>query len=315
MSFELRMNDFGSTISILLIVVAFIMGCDSGADSGGRADSGSPHSGGDTGGGSDADADIDSDTDGDVDGDSDSDAGADADSGTGLSNFSFFVTSLKAVRDLSGSQDGFGGDLRYGETGSGAGLRGADKICTEIAERSMPGSGQKQWRAFLSATADENGVQVNAIDRIGDGPWYDRLGRLFANNKTELLNARPTNADPTIKNDFPNEDGVPNHKPDSTQPAVDNHDFLSGSNAQGQLFGPTATCLDWTASTGDTSEGRPRVGHSWPRAGMNNWISVLTEAGCKAGVSIVESGGPKPNLHTVGSGGGYGGFYCFALTP
>src|SRR5215217_3094897 len=42
--------------------------------------------------------------------------------------FSFFVTSLKAIRRLSGNDDGFGGDLRYGESGDGAGLKGADKI-------------------------------------------------------------------------------------------------------------------------------------------------------------------------------------------
>ncbi|MGC4069702.1 MAG: hypothetical protein QM784_34595 [Polyangiaceae bacterium] len=41
--------------------------------------------------------------------------------------FSFFVISYKAIIALSGSTNGFGGDLRYGETGSGAGLRGADK--------------------------------------------------------------------------------------------------------------------------------------------------------------------------------------------
>src|SRR4051812_38554586 len=53
--------------------------------------------------------------------------------------FSFFVTSLRAMQRLSGSADGFGGDLRFGETGEGAGLRGADQICTTIAEQSMPG--------------------------------------------------------------------------------------------------------------------------------------------------------------------------------
>ena len=55
-------------------------------------------------------------------------------------HFSFFVTSLEAMRELSGSQDGFGGDLRYGEAD---GLTGADKICREIAESSLPGAGQK----------------------------------------------------------------------------------------------------------------------------------------------------------------------------
>jgi len=34
----------------------------------------------------------------------------------------------------------------------------------------MPGSGVKGWRAFLSTTTED------AIDRIGEGPWYDRVG-------------------------------------------------------------------------------------------------------------------------------------------
>ncbi|HMA91851.1 MAG TPA: hypothetical protein VKP30_04150, partial [Polyangiaceae bacterium] len=84
--------------------------------------------------------------------------------------FSFFVTSYKAIAELAGTEDGFGGDLRYGETGDGSGLRGADKICTEIAERSMAKNG-KTWRAFLSTSV------VDAIDRVGEGPWYDRRGR------------------------------------------------------------------------------------------------------------------------------------------
>ena len=248
--------------------------------------------------------------------------------------FSFFVTSLRAMQELSGSADGFGGDLRFGEEGPGAGLRGADLICATIAEQSMPGAGKKQWRAFLSAVEGEDGQEVHAIDRIGEGPWYDRLGRLFANAKSELLEDRPTDADAAIKNDFPNEDGVPNHRPDPTQPAVDNHDFLTGSNEQGRLYNATATCLSWTSGTGDkTLEGKPRVGHSWPRSGgpggggggggggpggdtnLANWISALTESGCAPGVNLIEMGGPIASSNTVGSGGGYGGIYCFALTP
>ena len=245
--------------------------------------------------------------------------------------FSFFVTSLVALQDLSGSQEGFGGDLRFGEDGPGSGLRGADKICATIAEKSMPGAGNKQWRAFLSAVADENGNQVNAIDRVGEGPWYDRLGRTFAMTKADLLTERPTNIDPAIKDDFPNEDGVPNHRPDPNQDEVDNHDTLTGTNEKGQLYGPTATCADWTGNTG--TEGKPRVGHSWPRYGMGgpgpgpgpgpgmgdgsmaNWMSSLDESGCAPGVSLIEMGPPQKDSNTVGSGGGYGGFYCFALTP
>jgi hypothetical protein len=48
---------------------------------------------------------------------------------------------------------------------------------------------------------------------------------------------------------------------------------------------------------------------------MNNWMSSLDEAGCAPGVNLIEMGGPQASNPTVGSGGGYGGFYCFALTP
>ena len=233
----------------------------------------------------------------------------------GLPKFSFFVTSLKALQALSGNQNGFGGDLRYGEVGPNAGLRGADKICAAIAERSMKGAGAKGWTAFLSAANDGNGNVVNAIDRLGNGPWYDRLGRTFALQKADVLFDRPTSADAAIRNDFPNEDGVPNHNPDGTG-KVDNHDMLTGTNKQGKLYGANYTCKDWTANAGNKqTEGQPRVGHSWPANSGMNWMDALTESGCAPGVNLVEMGGPMPNSNTVGSGGGYGGFYCFASTP
>jgi hypothetical protein len=255
-------------------------------------------------------------------------AGAAGSEASGTTKFSFFVTSWAALQRVSGSADGFGGDLRHGETGAGAGLRGADKICSAIAETSMPGSGSKGWHAFLSAADDGTGKAVNAIDRIGAGPWYDRLGRLFGNSVSDINATRPTNADSTIANDFPNEDGVPNHQPDPTQGAVDNHDTLTGSDGNGKLYDKNATCLDWTAASGDTAtEGKPRVGHSWVRtmggggpgagrgAGMDGWMSALTESGCKPGANLIETGPPISTEVTVGSGGGYGGFYCFASTP
>ena len=42
---------------------------------------------------------------------------------------------------------------------------------------------------------------------------------------------------------------------------------------------------------------------------------ALDEAGCAPGVNLVETGPPNASNPTVGSGGGYGGFYCFALVP
>ena len=232
------------------------------------------------------------------------------------------MTSIGALRTLSGNQNGFGGDLRFGETGDGAGLRGADKICTAIAEMSMQGSGAKVWHAFLSAPATTTTPVVNAIERIGTGPWYDRMGRLFSANLTNLMATRPTDADAAIKNDFPNENGIPNHSdgaPGCTgNSCPDNHDMLTGTGSDGKLYtgANNPTCSGWTTTVG--SAGRPRVGHSWPRGSTGSsahWMSSLDEAGCAAGINLQEMGGPNSSNPTVGSGGGYGGFYCFAMTP
>jgi hypothetical protein len=289
-----------------------------------------------------------------------------------LEPFSFFVASQRVLAELSGSADGFGGDLRFGETGEGAGLRGADKICTTIADISMPGAGAKMWRALLSATAGgPDGGPVHAIDRIGEGPWYDRVGRIVSANKADLMQVRPGSADAAIKNDLPNEDGIPNHDPDLTG-FVDNHHVLTGSDFSGRLCtsDPRVTCNDWTKTEGD-SEDAPRVGLSWPRGagrdssmpgggfmpppggfmpppggfpppggmggmpGMpasyiqcdagsgdgagggapSNWLSALSEAGCAPGAHTVEMGPPREDNPSVGSGGGYGAIYCFALLP
>jgi hypothetical protein len=291
-----------------------------GSGTGGRAGSGGSSSGGSggtgeggatggSGGGAGSDG-VDAGTA--ADGAAAKDAATAKDVGGGggtLPRFSFFVTSLVAMRRLSKSQNGFGGDLRYG---TADGLTGADKICTEIAESSMPGAGAKEWHAFLSAAKGPDGMPVNAIDRVGEGPWYDRMGRLLAMTKADLLFARPRGADSTIVNDLPNELGIPNHRPDPSQPAVDNHHFLTGSDAMGRLYGANATCNSWTALT---NAGRPRIGFSWPESGRQNWISGQDEGGCGAGVNLAQTGGSDPGNPIVGSGGGYGGIYCFARAP
>ncbi|MFT3927079.1 MAG: hypothetical protein QM778_31325 [Myxococcales bacterium] len=234
--------------------------------------------------------------------------------------FSFFVTSLAAMQSLSGSSQGFGGDLRFGEYGAGAGLRGADKICAAIAASALPAASEKTWRAFLSTSYE------HARDRIGAGPWYDRHGRLVANSLEELTALRPTAADPAIRDDLPNEDGVPNHDPYG-KGGVDNHDVLTGSDAAGRLYGsaPDNTCDDWTSAA---PSGSPRMGHSWPRdseavrAGdpLASWSSAHDGAGCAPGLNLIETGKPitksplSPTGRSVGEGGGYGAIYCFALS-
>jgi hypothetical protein len=226
--------------------------------------------------------------------------------------FSFFIVSQAAMIALSGNPKGFGGDFRYGEAD---GLTGADKICRDTAERSMPGNG-KTWRAFLSATKGPGGTAVNAADRVGEGPWYDRLGRLVAMNKADLLQTRPKGADPAIINDLPNEDGVPNQFPGGTTTANDNHATVTGSTAQGTLHtaGLQATCQDWTSAAADG--GKPQVGLSFPRGtSASSWISMQAEPGCLPGGTIIQTGGPAPGDYSIGASGGYGAFYCLALTP
>jgi hypothetical protein len=259
-----------------------------------------------------------------------------------LKKFSFFVTSLKGLQELSGSQKGFGGDFRMGKTGQGAGLLGADSICQCLAEKSMPGAKAKIWRAFLSVSKNASGKQENAIDRIGRGPWYDRTGRLVASNLDALVHARPLDADTLIKNDLPNENGVPNHQPDPSVKAVDNHLTVTGSDSTGKLYSATATCEDWTSTT--TKNSKPRCGFSWPQADFifggggfgkrsgffppfdtgsfqmpsstKDWISSWSLPGCYPGYDLnANTGAGAPGDTIIGSGGGYGGFYCFGLNP
>lgn len=230
--------------------------------------------------------------------------------------FSFFVTSMEAMLELSESDQGFGGDLRFGEA---TGLAGADKICATIADRSLPGASGKQWRAFLSAAAGgPSAGPVHAKDRIGSGPWYDRMGRLVAMNLSGLLQTRPSGADALIANDLPNEHGEPNHQ------GVDNHDTVTASNESGEYDGGD-TCEDWTNAPplevgdggmpmfGGGEHNGPGVGHSWPANSGQSWMAAHRSGGCAAGVNLVQNGGGSGN--GIGAGGGYGGFYCFALMP
>jgi hypothetical protein len=212
-------------------------------------------------------------------GSSASDAGGGTNTGGDKPKFSFFMTSQAALERLSGNPKGFGGDLRFGKAD---GLSGADEICRTLAEASMPGNG-KTWRAFLSVTKGPDGKPVNAIDRIGEGPWYDRKERVFAMNKAALMGTRPQGAHPVIVNDFPNEDGVPNHNPGSG--IIDNHNTLTGSTTMGTVDsrGLTATCQDWTSS--QAMGGKPRCGVSWPRGMLSHWISILDEGGCAPGAT------------------------------
>lgn len=224
--------------------------------------------------------------------------------------FSFFVTSWHHIRELSGSDDGFGGDLRY--NGASTGLEGADAICQEIASRVC--FGHKTWKAYLSTS------QVDAIDRIGTGPWYDHGGNLVANDTAGLVQGnRPAggaNDSGTYDETGLYHDGKTDQNGDGEDD--DDHDTLTGSTSDGVYAG--FSCEDWTSTTatgpggggfpGGGSSG-PMCGHSWPANSGQGWSQAHSARGCAAGVNFIQDGPGMGN--SVGASGGYGGFYCFAL--
>jgi hypothetical protein len=234
--------------------------------------------------------------------------------------FSFFATSMEGLLSLAPDPvNGFGGDF--------GGLEGADEICTTLARQGNP-SDSKTWVAFLSTSGIAGGMAVDAIDRIGEGPWYDYNGRLFAEGLDSLFgNSDRPDGDPQLSEMFSDEFGEPIQPSDE----VDNHDMLTGSNKEGRLYADTAvaTCNDWTDNTlqadgestgggmmgGGMGGGAVPVGHAWPRSSTSgrHWIQEHGVNGCEPGINIVQGGGAPQGDYTVGAGGGYGGIYCFAL--
>jgi hypothetical protein len=136
---------------------------------------------------------------------------------------------------------------------------------------------------------------------------------------------RPGDAAAAIKDNLPNEFGIPNGMDgcSTSTTCVDNHQVITGTNEMGMLYtgngtspvfaAKDATCGDWTNKSADAMYW-PWCGHSWSRQGagtsFNNWMSSYNDAGCLPCAKVVEAGGVIANTHCIGSAGGYGGFYC-----
>lgn len=222
---------------------------------------------------------------------------------------SFFVTSWHHLEELSGSDKGFGGDLRWG--GATTGLEGADAICQELARRVC--HGHKTWKAYLSTST------VNAIDRIGDGPWRDWAGNLVANDTAGLTTGnRPAGGccNSGVYDELGTfHDGTTDVNNDGLDD--DDHDTMTGSNADGTYNG--FSCEDWTSTTATIPGGSPgpgfsggiMMGHTWPAQSGQSWVQAHAGHSCAAGTNFIQDG--PGDSSTVGGGGGYGGFYCFAI--
>jgi hypothetical protein len=232
-------------------------------------------------------------------------------------DFSFFVTSYQGIIDLAGSDNGFGGDLRY--NGAATGLEGADAICQELARKVC--FGHRTWRAYLSTST------VNAKDRVGSGPWYDHAGVLVANDLSSLISGeRPAGGaldDGTYDESGIYHDGQTDVNNDGMDD--DDHDTMTATNQDGTYTG--FSCDDWTSTTaidpavgsgGFFGGGGPggitggiMMGHSWGAFSGMSWSTSHGGHNCAAGTNFIQDG--PGDSATVGGGGGYGGFFCFAL--
>ncbi len=190
-------------------------------------------------------------------------------------DMTFFVTSIGPGR---------GGDL--------GGLAGADAHCRALAVAA--GLGPAEWRAYLSTSATPTGPAVNARDRIGRGPWRNARGVVVARSVDELHGGNAITKETALT-----ERGAPVSGRGDT---VNNHDMLTGSQADGTAFPPgqDMTCRNWTYSGPD---GAAMVGHH-DRLGLRDdepsrsWNTSHPSRGCSA--------------EALRSTGGGGLFYCFA---
>ena len=201
-----------------------------------------------------------------------SDSSPSAPSGPSLS---FFVTSATST------------------TGNLGGLAAADATCQRLG--AAAGQGARTWRAYLSVERDaSNGNQpANARDRIGSGPWHNANGTLVANSVNEL-HAR--SGDVSL---FVDERGQRINGQWTGSPTPNQHDILTGSNADGTLM-RGFTCADWTSgSAADVGQ----VGHS---DGMGPNQST---AGALASWNSAHA---NQNCADTAPRGGGGRFYCFA---
>ena len=170
--------------------------------------------------------------------------------------------------------------------GNGAnlgGLTGADKHCQTLA--AAAGAGNRTWRAYLSAAAAPGQPAVNARDRIGKGPWMNSKGVVVAKSVADL------------HSDANNLGGETSLTEKGTPVAGNQHDILTGSQADGTLQPGDAPCGNWTSA--DT--GGAMVGHHNKQGGGDaptSWNSAHSSRGCS-----------QQNLIATG-GNGY--FYCFA---
>ena len=215
-------------------------------------------------------------------------------------HFSFFVTSLRALQDLSGSQNRL---RRRPALRRDRPRRGPARRRQDLRDHRRAQHARRRRRRGAPSSAPPpaaNGNAVNAIDRIGEGPWYDRLGRLLAPPRRPTSHERPANGDAGDRRRFPERGRRPQPPARPARSAeVDNHDTLTGTDAQGKLYNANSTCKDWTPSgmTNGHAPLRPLLAPARrrrPGGGTHEQLDVgADESGCAPGVTSSRTGRPS----------------------
>jgi len=177
-----------------------------------------------------------------------------------------------------------------GDGGNLGGLAGADAHCASLAQEA--GAASAEWRAYLSTVGADG---VNAIDRIGAGPWVNADGITVASDAADLLsdgsNLNGLTAITENGDTVPGRGNMPNR-----------HDILTGTELNGlaSTAATDTTCSNWTSN----SDGSAIVGHH-DRSGPlidfvvnpNSFSTAHPSTGCA-----------QSDLQATG---GDGLFYCF----
>lgn len=177
-----------------------------------------------------------------------------------------------------------------GDGGNLGGLAGADAHCASLAADA--GAVSTEWRAYLSTVGADG---VNAIDRIGAGPWVNADGIAVASDAADLLseasNLNGLTAITENGDTVPGRGNMPNK-----------HDILTGTELNGlaSTAATDTTCSNWTSN----SDGSATVGHH-DRSGplidfVPNPMSFST--------AHPSTGCAQSDLQATG---GDGLFYCF----
>jgi hypothetical protein len=171
------------------------------------------------------------------------------------------------------------------------GLAGADAHCQALA--TAAGTTGRTWRAYLSTAG---GGAVNARDRIGNGPWYNKAGQMIAANVADLHGDVHRDRNQINKNNALNEKG---ERINGQGDTPNTHDILTGSDTHGRSIlgaAATTTCNNWASN----AAGSAMLGHHDRSGGGNSsWNAAHASRSCS-----------QPDLVATG---GAGLFYCFAI--